>query len=89
MDGTTPLYFAAQNGHEGAIIVLLRAKANLLLTRTDKTGQTYAPLDPTAQNGHLEVVRELVQQVRIEGCGGASRGVATLSQAARDQHVDS
>ncbi len=48
-------------------------KQQFLVTWTDpESGFTAVPLDVAAVNGHLEVVRELVlQQVGIEGCGGA------------------
>ena len=89
VDGTTPLFFAAQEGQAGAIKVLLRAKANPLLTKTDfATGTASLPLDIAAQNGHSEVVSELVQHVGIEGCGGATRGVEALRIAAMHQHED-
>ncbi len=87
--GSTPLYLAATEGQVDAVKVLLRAKADPLLTTTvGEEGITSTPLDVAAQNGHFEVVRELVQQVGIEGCGGASEGVDALEQAARKQHLD-
>lgn len=49
---------------------------------------TLAPLDVAAAGGHSEVVRELIQQFGIEGCGGASRGVDALSRAAQEQYMD-
>ena len=72
-----------------AIRMLLRANANPLLTwREDESGDTYVPLDLASQNGHSGVVRELVQQGGIEGCGGASGGIDALRLAAMNQHVD-
>ena len=89
IDGATPLFFAVQNGYMGAVILLLRAKANPLLTwRDPESGKTIFPLDMAAQHGHSEVVRELVQQVGIKGCGGASGGVEALRLAAIKQHLD-
>ena len=88
-DGTTPFFLAAQGGHTSAIKMLLRAKANPLSTRTiPELGKVVVPLDVAIDNGHLEVVRELVQQVGIERCGGASGGVEALAMAAMDQRVD-
>ncbi len=85
----TPLYMAAQEGHKDAVKMLLRAKANPLLTNTDpETGITSVPLDVAARKGHLEVVRELVQQVGIEGCGGATGGLHALLLGAIHQHLD-
>jgi ankyrin repeat protein len=37
-DGYTPLYIAAQNGHEGCVAVLIQAGANV--RKADKTGLT-------------------------------------------------
>lgn len=81
--GLTPLYIAAGTGRVTAIKVLLRAKANPLLGCDDDT----TPLDVAAQNGHLEVVDTLIQECGIEGCGGASGGVAALKWAADKQHL--
>ena len=86
-DGSTPLYAAAQGGQMGAIDILLQAKANPLLTGT-VSGQHVAPLEIASQNGHLEVVRGMIKQVGIEGCGGASGGGDALCRAAMCQHVD-
>ena len=49
-----------------AVKVLIRAKADPLLT-TSQSGKTFVPLDVAAQDGHIEVVRELVQKHGIEG----------------------
>lgn len=40
------------------------------------------PLEFTTMFGHADVVRELMQQVGIEGCGGESGGVEALRMAA-------
>ena len=86
--GDTPLYSAATKGHLGVVKVLLRARANPLLTRTNPHyGTTHLPLDTAAHFGHAELVQELVQQLGIEGCGGASGGVDALFMAAQKQHV--
>ncbi len=89
MDGATPLYVATEGGHVDAVTLLLRAKANPLLTWTDPdSGIAFVPLDIAARNGQFEVVRELVQQVGIEGCGGPSAGVNALRQASIYQYLD-
>lgn len=85
-DGATPLYLAAGQGCVKVIRVLLRAKANPLLTSS--AGGTFVPLEMAAQDGQTEVVRELVQQVGIEGCGGRSGGAQALRLAAEEQHMD-
>ena len=88
-DGASPLYIAAHNGHKAAVKTMLRAKANPALTTTvNKWGRAVVPLDLAAQNGHLEIVRELIQQVGVKGCGGASGGVESLRLATVHQHLD-
>lgn len=66
---------------------LLRAKANPLLTMTNPEIDFLA-LDTAAHEGRSEVVRELIQQVRIQGWGGSNGGVRALNMASRQQHVD-
>lgn len=73
LDGSTPLYTAAMKGHVGAVII--RAKANPLLTHSNSPGVTFVPLDTTVEHGHVEEVRELLQEHGVEGCGGTSGGV--------------
>ena len=51
-------------------------------------GATCGPLDMAAQEGHTGVVRELIQQCGIDGCGGASGGLFALRLAAQQGHVD-
>lgn len=91
LSGTTPLFFAAGEGHVDAIKVLLDANANPQLTEAQndcKTRTPYVPLDVAAQSGHSAVVRELIQQRGIDGCGGASRGLEALRLAAEHQCID-
>ncbi len=88
LDRSTPLYVAAFEGRVGVVKVLLRAKADPLITRANPAGGHFVPLGAAAQNGHLEVVRELIRQVGIEGCGGPSGGVDALRLAGQAQHVD-
>jgi len=89
LDGATPLYVGANNGNLGAVRLLLRAKADPLLTKTDgdDISKTYVPLDIAVGGGHTDVVRELIQQVGIKGCGGASGGLDALTFAARGNHM--
>lgn len=88
LDGATSLHLAAETGHVDAIKVLLRAKANPLLAATFPSGETLLPLEVAAKDGHSEVVHELLQDLGIEGCGGASGGVDALTRAAGHQHVE-
>ncbi|CAM9165699.1 unnamed protein product, partial [Ectocarpus fasciculatus] len=87
-DGETPLYTAARQGHKKATSVLLRAKANPMLTKPTPSGITFVPLDTAAEYGQTEVVRELIRQVSIKGCGGASGGVDALRLAALSQNTE-
>lgn len=82
LDGTTPLLQAAGAGHADAMRVLLREKVDPLLEGTDQTGHPFGPLEVAAGSGHTEVVQELIQQLGIEGCGGAGRGAEALEVAA-------
>lgn len=86
--GMTPLIMAAYGGHEDAIRQLLRAKANPCLAGRTPDNAENVSLDVAAVLGHSGVVQELINQVGIEGCGGA-RGIArALSIAAREQNMD-
>ena len=89
LNGQTPLHVAAKHGHPEGVRMLLRAGANPRLTTVVyEPGTSNVPLDLAAYYGHLGVVRELVQQVGIDGCGGPSGGVEALRMAAMKQHVD-
>lgn len=61
---------------------LLLANANAQL------GSDIIPIDMAAGCGHSHMVRELLQQRGIEGCGGVSGGVNALHAAAQHNHVD-
>lgn len=86
--GATPLYVAAMQGHLGAVKVLLHAKANPLLTWSNSSGKHFIPLDVAAQTGRLAVVRELLSEFGIRGCGGPSGGLDALRVAAVYGQVD-
>lgn len=89
-DGATPLISAATKGHVRIIRELLRAKADPLLVMGDPPpGHTYSPLDVGAQHGHPGVVRELIEQVGIERCGGPSGGRNALFLAAHEEGLES
>ena len=97
-DEATPLHLAAFCGHLESIKVLLRGKANPMLSATMNTmspignlvrppRDSAVPLDIAAEYGRTDVVRALVQQVGIRGCGGASGGVIALRQATQEGHI--
>lgn len=82
----TPLFRAAKLVFLGAVKVLLRTKADPSLgvhTRT-ATRVLHVPLDVAASFGHADVVRELIQQVGIDACGGVSGGLQALCLATRN-----
>lgn len=85
--GDTPLYLVAQKGHVGAMRLLLDAKANPLLTEVRGGSATQLPLDIAATAGQSDAVHQLIQQLGIEVCGGASCGVHALQAAAQEQHL--
>ena len=85
--GVTPLWVAASVGPD-ATTELLRAKANPLLSAKISEGFDQLPLDVAAHEGHARVVHELISQVGIEGCAGASGGVGALQAATMAQHLD-
>lgn len=72
-NGNTPSFYAAANGQVDAVKVLLRARAHPPLSgRAVPPGDVRTPLDAAAKHGQLQVVFELILQLGIEGCGGAS-----------------
>eukprot|EP00752_Nemacystus_decipiens_P016320 g14595.t1 len=88
LDGTTALYRAAMRALVDTVKMLLSAGANPSLAYRYPSGAAFVPLDVAAQNGHSEVVRDLIQEHGTEGCGGTSGGVRALEGAAENQHVE-
>ncbi|CAM9607045.1 unnamed protein product, partial [Ectocarpus fasciculatus] len=86
-DGGTALALASSGGYVGIVKLLLRAKADPSLGRTTPSGRIFVPLDDAAQEGHSDVVRELLQQVGINGCCALHSGRNALSLAATYQHL--
>ena len=78
--GETPLFKATRRGHLVAVRILLRANASALLPTS--YGGVYYPLEVAADMGHTDIVRELLERVGIEGCGGPSNGARALAFAA-------
>ncbi|CAM9849786.1 unnamed protein product [Ectocarpus fasciculatus] len=87
-DRATPLYMACERGHVEAVRAFLRAKADPLLVRLNASRDRFIPLDAAAGKGRSLVVRELLGQLGIDGCGGPSRGAHALYHAAKEQFVD-
>ena len=88
-DGATPLYLAAREGRTEVVRVLLRAKADPLLAfMNHANGATFIPLDAAAMFGHSGVLRELLKQAGIRGCGGATGGYNAFRLASLNQRVD-
>ena len=56
----TPLLTASQEGHLEAVVALLQAGADPLLSREDGA----LPIHKAANNNHHEVVRALIEQGR-------------------------
>ena len=81
-NGATPLYLAACCGHTEAVKILVQAGAD-----PTKTVYKHFPLDVAAQEGHLPVVRELVQKFGINGCTSGG-GMDALEAAAFEGHAD-
>ena len=81
-DGAAPLFLAAKDGRLEAVRVLLRANANPLLSAYGSL-----PLGTAVYNGHLEVVREPVQRVGIDGCT-CDGGALVLAAAASRNYVN-
>lgn len=85
-NGGTPLLFAAIRGDLEVVRELLRGRTDALLSTYD--APHLVALDVAARECHSEVVRELIVQLGIEGCGGSSAGVHALENAAREGHLD-
>lgn len=67
----------------------MRAAANpLISSKFEEAGCEGVRLDTASENGHVEVVRELIQQVGIEGCGGPTRGGQALQMAGKNRLLD-
>lgn len=86
-NGETPLFCAAFDGRVQVVRELLHGNADPLLT-TIKQGFGVVPLDSASLEGHSDVVRELIQQVGIQGCGGSTGGVHSLTLAAQEGHTN-
>lgn len=67
---------------------LVRAMADPQIPCTGEDGVDSVALDIATQYGRVDVVRELVEQFGVRGCGGSSRGNDALRWAAQTGHAD-
>ena len=81
--GQTPLAWAARNGHE-AVLKLLLATGTVEVNSKDKQGWT--PLSWAAENGHEAVVRLLLATGTVEVNSKDVYGRTALSWAAENGH---
>ncbi|CAM9727020.1 unnamed protein product [Ectocarpus sp. 12 AP-2014] len=83
-DGGTAMYLAAERGQLKALKILLANKADPMVA----TVEGYVPLDVATEKDHVDIVRELVKSVGIEGCGGSDGGMLALRLAAQNDHLE-
>lgn len=89
--GETPLYFAAQGGRVDAVKVLLRSKADPLVSLFPGTARMpLSPFDTAAGCGHAGVVRELLRQFGIKGCSpdGGMLALQMVAQGSQGSHLE-
>ena len=82
-DGRTPLYVAAENGHDAVVKLLLAPGVGLKLEANPNQAETKygcTPLYMAAENGHEAVVKLLL-------AGGADRTVETRCGTAAEAAV--
>lgn len=84
-DGTTPLLFAAQEGHAEAVALLCEARADPFRMRKD--GAT--PLSVAAHGGHVDVASILLDLGAEPDCSGnTTQDVTPLLLASREGHLE-
>jgi ankyrin repeat protein len=80
-DGVTPLGMACMWGHADAVGMLLRKGADVEILFAGRLGVPPGPIDLAARQGHLEIVKTLIE-------AGASRGLGAMTRmACRLGHV--
>ena len=84
-NGQTPLSWAAVNGHE-AVVKLLLSRDDVAADSQDKNGQT--PLSLAAKNGHEAVVKLLLSRDDVVADSQNEYGRTPLSWAAKKGHEE-
>jgi ankyrin repeat domain-containing protein 50 len=80
-NGRTPLWWAAENGHEAVVKLLLET---MDVDSKDTDGQT--PLSWAAERGHEAVVKLLLETGKMDVDSKAKYGQTPLSWAAQNGH---
>ena len=83
LGGDTPLSWAASNGHEEVVVILL-AQEEIIADISNNYGQT--PFSYAAQYGHEGVVRILLEREKVSPDKPDNGGRTPLSHAAQSGH---
>lgn len=85
--GETPLLLAAINGRLDVVRTVLRAGVDPARPMILSTGNMFVALDAAAQEGHVEVARELLA-LGVDACAGPRGGVVGLCLAAQGERLE-
>ncbi|KAI3337266.1 hypothetical protein HD806DRAFT_518169 [Xylariaceae sp. AK1471] len=85
--GETPLHYAAKNGHEAVVRLLLKSGVEIDSKAMGELGRGETPLHYAAENGHEAVVRLLLDNGAEIDLGGTGKwGETPLHYAAENGH---
>ena len=84
-NGRTPLSYAAENGHE-TVVELLLSQDNIDINLKDYMNQT--PLSCAAKNGHETVIKLLLSRDNVDISSKNKNGRTALILAARKGHTE-